>query len=416
MTTTMKMPDLGEGVVEAELVEWLVAEGDVVTPETPIAEVQTDKASVEISAPVAGRVTALLVDAGGLVAVGTDIVAIAADDGGSAGAADPTIEGDRERAPGGAPQATIAAPAPDHATAPAPPPGPTTDPTAPGRRPLAAPTVRALARDAGVDLATIAGSGPGGRVLRGDVEAHRSGAPTVAARRADTVEALRGVRRTIARRLTGAWEAPHITLVEDADVTELEALRRTMRADLAEEGVALTPLTFIARAVVLACGDHPRCNASYDAEAGSLTVHGAVHLGIATQTDHGLMVPVLRDADRRSLTDTARGIREVADLAREGRATREQLGGSTITISSLGALGGLMNTPVLNAPEVAIVGVNRMRTEPVWDGRTFAPREVLHLSASFDHRVVDGWDAAVFVNRIKDLLQAPALLTLGWTR
>lgn len=381
----MKMPDLGEGVVEAEVVGWLVAEGDAVGTETPVAEVETDKATVEITAPVAGKVSTLLVAAGDLVAVGTDILAIAVD-GDVAGAVaegEPT-EPEPLAEPLAEPQAESA-------------------PRTPGsRRPTAAPTVRRLARDLGLDLHDLEGSGPDGRILRADVLAVR----------ADESE-LRGARRTSARRLTTAWQAPHITLVEEADVTELESLRELLNGQT-EDALRLTPLTFIARAVVLACAEHPGCNATFDAASETLTRHEAVHLGIATQTDRGLLVPVVRDADRLSISDTTRTMRDVAELARSGKARREDLTGSTITISSLGGLGGLMSTPILNAPEVAIVAVNRMRTEPVWNGSAFVPRQVLRLSASFDHRVVDGWDAAVFVQSMKERLEHPALLTLAW--
>lgn len=412
-STTMKMPDLGEGVVEAELVAWLVSEGDAVTTQTPIAEVQTDKASVEISAPANGVVTAILAEAGGIVTVGSEILTIELAPG---AALDP------EPAPATvepAPTSPAVEPEPRAEPAPSPSPQPPADERSAGvgPRPIAAPAVRRVAKERGVDLQAVAGSGPGGRILHEDLEVHDAGpgAP-VPARRPDAVEQLRGVRRTISQRLTTSWATPHITLVDEVDVTELEALRAVLGGELADAEVRVTPLTFIARAVALACGDHPRCNATFDPQTETLTTHGAVHLGVATQTDRGLMVPVVRDADRLSLTGTAREIRAAADAARGGTASREQLGGSTITISSLGALGGLMNTPILNAPEVAIVGVNKMRTEPVWDGSAFVPRQVVHLSASFDHRVVDGWDAAVFVQRIKELLETPALLTLGWAR
>jgi 2-oxoisovalerate dehydrogenase E2 component (dihydrolipoyl transacylase) len=216
--------------------------------------------------------------------------------------------------------------------------------------------------------------------------------------------------------MTASWGAPHITYVEQVDVTELEGVRAAINHDLGPDERRLTVLPFIARSVLLACAEHPKLNATYDAASGTLHIHGAVHLGIATQTDRGLVVPVVRDADRLSLLALTQEIRALADAARQGNADREQLTGSTITITSLGPLGGIMNTPLLNAPEVAIVGVNKIEIRPMWNGSSFVPRSVMNVSASFDHRIVDGWDAAVFVQRIKQLLETPALLTLGWMR
>jgi 2-oxoisovalerate dehydrogenase E2 component (dihydrolipoyl transacylase) len=216
--------------------------------------------------------------------------------------------------------------------------------------------------------------------------------------------------------MTASWSAPHITYVEQVDVTELEGLRGAINHDLGPGERRVTILPFIARSVLLACADHPRLNATYDAKSGTLHIHGAVRLGIATQTDRGLVVPVVRDADRLSLLALAQEIHTLAEAVRAGNADREQLVGSTITITSLGSLGGIMNTPILNAPEVAVVGVNKIEIRPVWDGSSFAPRSVMNISASFDHRIIDGWDAAVFVQRIKQLLETPALMTLGWMR
>jgi 2-oxoisovalerate dehydrogenase E2 component (dihydrolipoyl transacylase) len=216
--------------------------------------------------------------------------------------------------------------------------------------------------------------------------------------------------------MTASWGAPHITYVERVDLTELEGLRAAINHDLGPDERRVTVLPFIARSVLQACADHPKLNATYDPQSGTLHIHGAVHLGIATQTDRGLVVPVVRDADRLSLLALTREIHALADAARNGSADREQLVGSTITITSLGPLGGIMNTPILNTPEVAIVGVNKIEVRPMWDGSSFVPRSVMNVSASFDHRVIDGWDAAVFVQRIKRLLETPALLTLGWMR
>jgi 2-oxoisovalerate dehydrogenase E2 component (dihydrolipoyl transacylase) len=299
---------------------------------------------------------------------------------------------------------------------------------APGpARVAAAPAVRARAAELGIDLATVAGSGPDGRVLHGDLDrlllarpAPRAPATTDAAGAADAVDAVdavefqpvRGLRRRIAERLTRAWtEIPHITYVESVDATELEELRRALGRPAAG-GPRLTPLAFVVRAIVLACADQPRMNATYDSATEMLAVHRAVHVGIATQTPDGLVVPVLRHAERRGLLDIAHEITAITSAARTGRAGRHELTGSTITITSLGALGGLMTTPIINQPEVAIIGVNRLETRPVWRNGGWEPRQVFNLSSSFDHRIVDGHDAATFVQRIRSLLETPALLFL----
>jgi 2-oxoisovalerate dehydrogenase E2 component (dihydrolipoyl transacylase) len=405
---TMKMPDLGEGVVEAELVKWLVRVGERVTTDSQIAEVMTDKALVEVSAPNAGIVTDLLVGEGAVVAVGSDLI---------------TIEGDISLEAGQAVSPAIASVetpeilrnVPDRLAVIADHPGPTDGRSA--ARPLAAPTVRRRARELGVDLRSVTGTGPSGRIVIEDVDEHGTEAARPSPRRRpDHAEQLRGTRRIIAERMTASWGAPHITYVERVDVTELEGVRAAINDDLGPDERRLTVLPFIARSVLLACADQPKLNATYDARSGTLYIHGAVHLGIATQTDRGLVVPVVRDADRLSLLALTREIHALADAARQGNAHREQLTGSTITITSLGPLGGIMNTPLLNAPEVAVVGVNKIEVRPVWNGSSFVPRSVMNVSASFDHRIVDGWDAAVFVQRIKRLLETPALLTLGWMR
>jgi 2-oxoisovalerate dehydrogenase E2 component (dihydrolipoyl transacylase) len=283
--------------------------------------------------------------------------------------------------------------------------------------------VRQRARSLGVDLAAVIGSGPDGRVLHADVDrllAGESGTPrriaTTRDRADDTgrAESVRGVRRRIAERLSATWtEVPHITYVDAVDVTELERLRDELNRQRGDRSGRLTMLPFIARAMALACAEQPRLNAHYDHATETLTTFEAVHLGVATQTDEGLLVPVIRNVEARGLWDLAAELTRLTTAARDGSATREQLTGSTITVTSLGALGGLVTTPILNAPEVAIVGVNRMETRPVWRNGTFEPRQMFNLSSSFDHRLVDGWDAAVFVQRVKTLLEAPALLFIG---
>ena len=402
----VKLPDVGEGVAEAELIAWHVNVGDEVTTESVLAEVMTDKATVEISSPVAGVVTFLHGEPGDTLAVGREFVGVELGEGaapGTAAVAAPTPP------PPVAPVATSSASAPAaSASAPA-----ASGPTGP--RPTAAPAVRARARSLGIDLATVTGSGPDGRVVHADLDrvlgAGGRGTMPVAAADAPRVEPVRGLRRRIAERLTSSWtEIPHITYVEAVDVTDLEALRAELNRRDHPSGVRLTILPFLARAITLAVGEQPRLNAHYDAAAQALSVFDAVHIGVATQTPDGLMVPVVRHAEARGLWDLAGEVARVTGAARSGKATMQELSGSTITITSLGALGGLVTTPLINQPEVAIVGVNKLETRPVWRHGTFEPRQMMNLSSSFDHRIVDGWDAATFIQRIKALLEMPALL------
>lgn len=400
-TFTMKLPDVGEGVAEAELVEWLVAVGDAVTPDSPIAEVLTDKATVEISAPVSGTVTALHGAPGDVLAVGSDLVEIE-----TSGAAadrresDPLLQEEPE------------APAPHVRRG-----SDRRGSDARRQKPTAAPAVRARAKELGIDLASIDGTGPDGRVVHADLDRLSGGGRHPSASRPvesgeGTPHPVRGVRRKIAERLTTAWTGiPHITYVDAVDVTEIERLRAELNSRSEEQGGArLTLLPFLATAIAVAVRDQPHVNAHYDPAGGTLTTYDAVHVGIATQTDDGLRVPVVRHVESRGIWDLAAEIARVSNAARTGAATREELTGSTITITSLGALGGLVTTPLLNPPEVAIVGVNKIEVRPVWQDDAFVPRRMMNLSSSFDHRMIDGWDAATFVQRLRTLLETPALL------
>ncbi len=284
-------------------------------------------------------------------------------------------------------------------------------------RSVAAPAVRARARALDIPLSAVTGTGPDGRVVHADLDRHllaRTGATgSVMRPTADdaTLEPVRGLRRTIAERLGAAWsDIPHITYVEAVDVTDLESLRAELNRRDGHGDLRLTILPFLVRAIVLACADQPRLNATYDSTAQVVSMFDAVHVGIATQTPDGLMVPVVRHAESRGVWDIAAEISRLAGVARDGTATRSELSGSTITVTSLGALGGLVTTPIINRPEVAIVGVNKLEMRPVWRHGAFEPRQMMNLSSSFDHRIVDGWDAATFVQRIKRLLEVPALL------
>ena len=429
----IKMPDIGEGVAEAELVEWHVKVGDVVREDDTLAAVMTDKATVEIPAPRDGTVAWLGAEVGETLSVGAPLVKLevpgeegeaptetapARDD------AEPLGEGLVEPGEGQLPDTE---PQPKPKPVPKPEPKPAPNRTAPatgggaprpeGERPLAAPAVRLRAREAGVDLRQVPGTGPAGRITHDDLDAFIArgpGAPGAAPgrQRRTEVEEIKvvGLRRRIAEKMALAKRSiPHITYVEEVDVTALEDLRARLNA---EGNTRLTILPFLMRAIVRAVDDQPMVNSTFDDEAGVIHRHGGVHIGIATQTDAGLMVPVVRHAEARGLRDMAEELTRVSAAARDGTATREELSGSTVTITSLGAIGGIVTTPVINHPEVAIVGVNKIATRPHWDGKGFVPRKMMNLSSGFDHRVIDGWNAAQFVQRIKTLLETPAMLFL----
>ncbi|KQV19500.1 branched-chain alpha-keto acid dehydrogenase subunit E2 [Rhizobium sp. Root1203] len=422
---TIKMPDVGEGVAEAELVEWHVKAGDPVMEDMVVAAVMTDKATVEIPSPVTGTVVWLGGEVGDTIAVKAPLLRIeTAEDGGEPKVVSPAtesvVQAPKPSAPAG--QATIASP--DAASTP---------PKAigglagrpserslsgPVEKPLASPSVRLFAREHGVDLRQVASSGPAGRILREDIEQFLargalplSTQPGLARKTATEEIKLTGLRRRIAEKMSlSASRIPHITYVEEIDMTALEELRGTMNRDRKPEQAKLTVLPFLMRALVRAVSEQPDVNATFDDDAGIVTRHGAVHVGVAAQTPSGLVVPVVRHAEARGIWDCAGEIARLAQAARTGTATRDELSGSTITISSLGALGGIVSTPVINHPEVAIIGVNKIAVRPVWDGTQFVPRKMMNLSSSFDHRIVDGSDAATFIQRIRVLLETPALI------
>jgi 2-oxoisovalerate dehydrogenase E2 component (dihydrolipoyl transacylase) len=433
-TRVVKLPDIGEGVAEAELVGWHVKVGDVVREEQPLAEVMTDKATVEIPSPVGGTVVALGGEVGSRLAVGGELLRIEVP-GAPDGVAPPEPCREPAPAPRQAPKPEVVAEAeapaaPEPPAAPKPPPpapkpvapearpiiGP---PRAPGERSIASPAVRLRAREAGADLRQVRGTGPAGRILHEDLDAFLRGggtAPAPAGRAANTrVEEIKvaGLRRRIAEKMAEAKRrVAHFSYVEEVDLTALEELRAALSAE-AGGRPKLTLLPFLMQAVVRAVTDFPQMNALYDDVAGVIRRHSGVHIGIATQTNSGLVVPVVRHAEARDLWDCAAEVKRLADAARAGLASREELGGSTITITSLGALGGIASTPVVNWPEVAIIGVNRMAVRPMWIGGGVVPRTMMNLSSSFDHRVVDGHDAAAFIQRIKGLLETPARIFIG---
>ncbi len=424
----VKVPDIGEGIAEVELVEWLVGTGDAVAEDQPLAVVMTDKASVEIPSPVAGTVARLAGKVGEMLAVGAELIGIEAGEpgalaaGGALAAAAAVASSGAVAAPGAVASAADTA---------------TTTVESPvragGAKPLASPSVRRHARERGIDLRRVSGSGPGGRIRHEDVErfaarpaaahpvvhpAAHPAAPaparasaTYAERHDEQAVPVVGLRRRIAEAMQEAKRRiPHFSYVEEVDVTELEALRAQLNAKHGAERGRLTVLPFVLRALVLAVRGFPQINARYDDEAGVVTRHGAVHAGIATQTEAGLMVPVLRHAEALDLWATAAEIGRLAQAARAGKAMREELSGSTITVTSLGALGGIASTPVINRPEVAIVGVNRIVERPVIRGGAMVARRIMNLSSSFDHRVVDGMHGAEFVQALRGYLECPATM------
>jgi 2-oxoisovalerate dehydrogenase E2 component (dihydrolipoyl transacylase) len=424
-----KLPDVGEGVAEAEVVSWHVAVGANVAEDDPLVDVMTDKVTVEIPSPRAGRVLAITGDPGDKVRVGAELLVLEVDGdaeaaprekGSSVAAANPPAASPSAPAP--APSVAVKAgagqePGPSPEKASHPPTAFVTRP--PGAKPLASPAVRRRAHELGIPLQFIPGTGPGGRIGHADVDAYVAlgghTAVTAPGRLAERqgIEEVKiiGLRRRIAERMQESKRRiPHYSYVEELDVTALEELRGHLNARHGADRPRLTLLPFLIRALVRAVPRFPQVNALFDDEAGIMRRHAAVHVGIATQTPQGLMVPVVRSAEGLGLWEVASEISRLAAAAREGKATRDELSGSTITITSLGPIGGIVTTPVINYPEVAIVGVNRIVERPVVRGGQIVVRKMMNLSSSFDHRVVDGWDAAQFVQELKALLEQPATL------
>lgn len=410
-----KLPDLGEGTVQAEIVDWRVKPGDVVHEDDVLVEVMTDKAAVEVPSPVSGRVLETTGEPGDRVAVGSPLIVL---DTASTEHAEEEPAAVEANGALGAPAARG------------------------GGRVATSPAIRRRAHEDGIDLREVHGSGPNGRIVRKDLEAYiasRAAAARSAAirTRPDHIRPIEGsaspaqvrplgkvpprtgtreikvtgVRRLIAERMSEAKRSiPHFSYIEEVDVTELEALRTRLNAQLPSGAPALTYLPFLALALVRVLKRFPQCNAQYDAERGVIVQHAAVHAGIATQTPEGLKVPVVRDVQSRSLWETAEEIRRVTDAARTGKASREELTGSTITLTSLGRLGGLASTPIINAPEVAIIGVNRAAERPVVIGGQIVVRRMMNLSSSFDHRFVDGHDAAAMIQALKQRIEEPIMI------
>ena len=439
----IKMPDIGEGIAEVELITWKVEVGGPVAEDQVVAEVMTDKAMVEIPSPVAGTVVSLGGKPGQMMAVGSELIRLEVDGAGNASAASaPAAAAAAE--PVAAPKAAAPAAAPATAAEPAPvaTPAKAAAASAPacaakqdargavtngvlnaGEAPLASPAVRRRAWDLGIELRYVPATGPGGRILQADLDAYAAaggkaqpvggsaGSSSYARRTGEQQVPIMGLRRKIAQKMQQSWSTiPHITYVEEIDVTEVEALRAKLNERWAKERGKLTLLPLLARAVVLAARDFPQMNARFDDQANIVTRYEGVQLGIATQSEVGLSVPVVAHAESLDLWQTATEIARLATAVRVGKATREELSGSTITISSLGAVGGVVSTPIINHPEVAIVGVNRIIERPMLREGQVVARKLMNLSSSFDHRIVDGMDAAEFVQAIRTRLETPALL------
>jgi 2-oxoisovalerate dehydrogenase E2 component (dihydrolipoyl transacylase) len=433
-THVVKVPDIGEGIAEVELVAWHVKPGDVVVEEQILADVMTDKASVEIPSPVAGKVLAITGKPGDMIAVGSEFIRLEVE-GTSNVAADADQPTARSAAPAPSParesaQAVSAGePAVEKRAkaeggpTPSTEPKPSAVPRGVQERPIASPSVRRRAWDLGIELSLVRGTGPGGRIVQADLDAHLAAGGEISPvlehkhvreRDGENVVPVIGLRRRIAQQMQKSKRhIPHFTYVEEVDVTELEALRTRLNVKWQGTRGHLTLLPFLIRAIVCAAPAFPEVNARYDDDdesGGNVTRFGAVHIGIATQTDGGLMVPVVRHAEARDLWDCAAEIARLADAARSGKIAREDLSGSTITVTSLGPLGGIVTTPVINYPEVAIIGVNRVVERPMVRGGAIVPRRMMNLSSSFDHRIVDGMRGAQFVQALRGFFEAPATL------
>jgi 2-oxoisovalerate dehydrogenase E2 component (dihydrolipoyl transacylase) len=403
-----KLPDIGEGIAEAEIVAWHVKVGDVVEEDDPLADLMTDKATVEMTSPVAGKVVGLAGAVGDQVAIGSVLAELdVAGEGGEATVAVAPKEASQVAAPPLQPfvssEVETSVPVPQHAS---------TSLGTNGGRVLASPAVRARAKNLGIDLASVKPA-QGDHVRHSDLDAflsYNEGYRPAGGHRPDEAVKVIGLRRRIAENMAASKRnIPHFTYVEEIDVTKLEELRADLNATRGDRP-KLTLLPLLIVAICRAVPDFPMINARYDDEAGVVTRHGSVHLGMATQTDAGLMVPVIRDAQDRNIWQLAAEIVRLADAARSGKALSEELSGSTLTITSLGPLGGIATTPVINRPEVAIIGPNKVVERPVIRDGEIAVAKLMNLSISCDHRVVDGWDAASYVQAVKRLLETPALL------
>ena len=415
-----KLPDIGEGVVEGEVVQWHVSVGDSVSEDDPIVDVMTDKATVTIPSPTSGVIASLSGGVGDMIAVGTTLLEISTgeameSEGGVAVGGDEGADTDPEPAPAPAP-----APTPEPAPAPAPAPTPKEPSQSSTGRVLASPAVRKRARENDVDLSTVRGSGPAGRIRHADLDAYIAaggsiaGAPPMAysvKRTEVTPVKVVGLRRKISEQMSlSKSRIPHFSYFEEVDITELESLRQVLNSTKDETQPKLTYLPFIMLALAKIMPEHPECNAHFDDEGGVVNRQGAVNLGIATQTDRGLYVPVVKHVEAMDIWNAASEMQRVSGSARDGSASLDELTGSTFTITSLGREGGLGATPIINHPEVSILGVHKAREMPVVRDGKIVIRRIMNLSSAFDHRVVDGADGASLIQHLKRMLENPALI------
>jgi len=422
-TYAFKLPDIGEGVVEGEVVEWMVSVGDTVKEDDPILSVMTDKATVEIPSPVDGKVTKIIGEPGDIIPVGEVCIEFEVDGAGNASAS--TEETETKPEPIAEPEPAKEEPKPEPVVEKTPEPVASSAPVAraAGTKALASPAVRQRAREANIDLQIVAGSGPGGRISHADLDRHIAGGAAGASTFAPVGASIKtkltgteevkviGLRRKIADSMMASYSTiAHFSYFEEVDITALEELRQHLNSTRPEGAPKLTYLPFIMQALVKALRENPECNALYDDEANLVTRHEAIHLGIATQTDRGLYVPVVKHVEAMDIWQSASEMIRVTSATRDGKASADELSGSTFTITSLGRLGGLGATPIINKPEVGILGVHNAKERAVVRNGQIVVRRMMNLSSSWDHRVVDGHDGATLVQRVKTLLENPATI------
>lgn len=422
-TYAFKLPDIGEGVVEGEVVEWMVSVGDTVKEDDPILSVMTDKATVEIPSPVDGKVTKIIGEPGDILPVGEVCIEFEVDGAGNASSSTDEAEPTPEPVAEPAPVKEEVKPEPVAEKAPEPVAAPAPVARAAGTKALASPAVRQRAREANIDLQIVAGSGPGGRISHADLDRHIAGGASGASSFAPVGASLKtkltgteevkviGLRRKVADSMMSSYSTiAHFSYFEEVDITALEELRQHLNSTRPEGAPKLTYLPFIMQALVKALKESPECNALYDDEANVVTRHQAIHLGIATQTDRGLYVPVVKHVEAMDIWQSASEMVRVTSATRDGKATADELSGSTFTITSLGRLGGLGATPIINKPEVGILGVHNAKERAVVRNGQIVVRRMMNLSSSWDHRVVDGHDGATLVQKVKTLLENPATI------
>ena len=422
-TYAFKLPDIGEGVVEGEVVEWMVSVGDTVKEDDPILSVMTDKATVEIPSPVDGKVTKIIGEPGDIIPVGEVCIEFEVDGAGNASAS--TEETETKPEPIAEPEPAKEEPKPEPVVEQTPEPVASSAPVAraAGTKALASPAVRQRAREANIDLQIVAGSGSGGRISHADLDRHIAGGAAGASTFAPVGASIKtkltgteevkviGLRRKIADSMMASYSTiAHFSYFEEVDITALEELRQHLNSTRPEGAPKLTYLPFIMQALVKALRENPECNALYDDEANLVTRHEAIHLGIATQTDRGLYVPVVKHVEAMDIWQSASEMIRVTSATRDGKASADELSGSTFTITSLGRLGGLGATPIINKPEVGILGVHNAKERAVVRNGQIVVRRMMNLSSSWDHRVVDGHDGATLVQRVKTLLENPATI------